>query len=219
MNTNETWLMPVSKKTLSRVVTDKITEALANGQLKPGDYLPSEGQLAENLNVGKSSVREATKMLEAVGVVEIIKGRGCRIRTTIDSDALNPLAYQLILQSNTSHEKLVEFRRVIESTVSCLAVKTISKEEVSRLKNICLNMEENMSHDVNNLELDIELIYMPFIRRGELKETSLFKEAIWQMERDMAAGEKNGHIPRFLNRESSTSHYAKTLAMDRSRAM
>ncbi|MFQ8896966.1 MAG: hypothetical protein ACLR71_00945 [[Clostridium] scindens] len=44
MNTNETWLMPVSKKTLSRVVTDKITEALANGQLKPGDYLPSEGQ-------------------------------------------------------------------------------------------------------------------------------------------------------------------------------
>ena len=69
-------------------------------------------------------------MLEAVGVVEIIKGRGCRIRTTIDSDALNPLAYQLILQSNTSHEKLVEFRRVIESTVSCLAVKTISKEEV-----------------------------------------------------------------------------------------
>ena len=49
------------------------------------------------------------------------------------------------------------------------------------------------------------LIYMPFIRRGELKETNLFKEAIWQMERDMAAGEKNGHIPRFLNRESSTS--------------
>ena len=87
MNTNETWLMPVSKKTLSRVVTDKITEALANGQLKPGDYLPSEGQLAENLNVGKSSVREATKMLEAVGVVEIIKGRGCRIRTTIDGCA------------------------------------------------------------------------------------------------------------------------------------
>lgn len=63
------------------------------------------------------------------------------------------------------------------------------------------------------------LIYMPFIRRGELKETSLFKEAIWQMERDMAAGEKNGHIPRFLNRESSTSHYAKTLAMDLHNAM
>ena len=39
------------------------------------------------------------------------------------------------------------------------------------------------------------------------------------MERDMAAGEKNGHIPRFLNRESSTSHYAKTLAMDLHNAM
>lgn len=54
------------------------------------------------------------------------------------------------------------------------------------------------------------LIYMPLSGVG-VKETSLFKEAIWQMERDMAIWRKNGHIPRFLNRESSTSHYAKTL--------
>lgn len=63
------------------------------------------------------------------------------------------------------------------------------------------------------------LIYIPFIRRSEQKETSLFKEAIQKMEQDMAIGEKNGHIPRFLNRESSTSHYAKTLAMDLHNAM
>ena len=46
------------------MVTDKITEALATGQLKPGEYLPSENQLSENLGVGKSSIREAIKMLE-----------------------------------------------------------------------------------------------------------------------------------------------------------
>ena len=72
-SSNDSWLSPVPKKNLSRMVTDKITEALANGQIKPGEYLPSETQLSESLNVGKSSVREATKMLEAVGVVEIVK--------------------------------------------------------------------------------------------------------------------------------------------------
>ena len=134
MNTNDSWLSPVPKKNLSRVVTDKITDALVSGQIKPGDYLPSENQLAESMNVGKSSVREATKMLEAVGVVEIVKGHGCRVRTNIDANALNPLAYQLILQSHTTHEKLVEFRQIIESAASCLAVKAISDEEIMTLR-------------------------------------------------------------------------------------
>ncbi|MFR9063861.1 MAG: hypothetical protein ACLVJO_08985 [[Clostridium] scindens] len=112
MNTNETWLMPVSKDS-EQSGHDKITEALANGRLKPGDYLPSEGRTCREperellsgrpRDAGSSRVRNH-------------KGRGC-IRTTIDS-MRESMAYQLILQSNTSHEKLVEFRRVIESTVS-----------------------------------------------------------------------------------------------------
>ena len=55
MNTNETWLMPVSKKTLSRVVTDKITEVNLPMGTKPGDYLPSEA--SREPERGKSSVR------------------------------------------------------------------------------------------------------------------------------------------------------------------
>lgn len=163
MNTNESWLSPVAKRNVSRVVTDKITEALANGQIKPGEYLPSENQLAESLNVGKSSVREATKMLEAVGVVEIVKGHGCRVRTNIEADALNPLVYQLILQSNTDQEKLVEFRQIIENAASCLAVNTITEKELQELKQLYLQMEENFKNKINNLELDIrfhEIIYV-----------------------------------------------------------
>lgn len=155
LNENESWLSPMPKRNLSRMVTDKITEALANGQLKPGDYLPSENQLAEGLNVGKSSVREATKMLEAVGVIEIIKGHGCRVRTAIDADALNPLAYQLILQSNTNHEKLLEFRQTIEGLVSCMAAKTITDGELMELKRIHSEMLEQHACGKETLELDI----------------------------------------------------------------
>ncbi len=155
-SSNDSWLSPVPKKNLSRMVTDKITEALANGQIKPGEYLPSETQLSESLNVGKSSVREATKMLEAVGVVEIVKGHGCRVRTSIDSHALNPLAYQLILQNNSNHEKLVEFRRIIEDAASCLAVNTISDKEIETLKELHAQMLKNIDNNISNLDLDVQ---------------------------------------------------------------
>lgn len=156
MEMNNFWATPVSKKNLSRVVTDTITEALINGQLKPGDFLPSEAQLSKNMNVGKSSIREATKMLEAVGVVEIIKGHGCRIRTAIDTNALNPLTYQLILQNNSSHEKLVEFRQIIESAASCLAVEMITDAEILKLQALHNQMVQNIKNGIDNLDLDIE---------------------------------------------------------------
>ncbi len=58
---NSTWLTPVPKQSLSKMVVEKIKEALINGDIKPGDFLPSETELAESLGVGKSSVREAIK--------------------------------------------------------------------------------------------------------------------------------------------------------------
>lgn len=58
------------------------------------------------------------------------------------------------------------------------------------------------------------LIYIPFIRHSEKLETKKFKEAVHQMEQDMAAGEKSGNLPHFLHHQYLYSHYAKTLSMD-----
>ena len=63
------WLTPVPKQSLSKMVVEKIKEGLISGELKPGDFLPSEAELSERFGVGKSSIREAVKMLEALGVV------------------------------------------------------------------------------------------------------------------------------------------------------
>ena len=68
------WLTPVPKQSLSKMVVEKIKEGVVSGAIAPGDFLPSEAELSERFGVGKSSVREAIKMLEALGVVEICKG-------------------------------------------------------------------------------------------------------------------------------------------------
>ena len=62
------------KKSLSRQVVDSIEEMIMERKLGPGDVLPTEIQISEELQVSKSSVREAIKMLEALGVVEIRRG-------------------------------------------------------------------------------------------------------------------------------------------------
>ena len=62
---------PVPRGSLVTFVVKRIKEALLNGEIAPGDFLPPEAELARNLNVGKSSVREALKMLQALGVIEL----------------------------------------------------------------------------------------------------------------------------------------------------
>ena len=156
------WLSPIPSKRTSKIVTDKITEAIAAGELKPGDYLPTENQLAEALHVGKSSVRESIKMLEAIGVVEILRGNGSRIRSEISADALSPLTYQLLFISNSSQQDLVQFRRVIEAAVTCYAIDTIGPRELDALWEIHRQMERNQAAGINCLDLDVhfhELIY------------------------------------------------------------
>lgn len=58
------------------------------------------------------------------------------------------------------------------------------------------------------------LVYIPFVRRSEQKETQKFIEAVRRMDEDMAAGERNGLLPVYLTHNYSCYYYAKTLSMD-----
>jgi len=179
------WLTQVPNKPLSRVVTDQIKDALLQGQLKPGDYLPSETELSEKLGVGKSSVREAVKMLEAIGVVEIIKGHGSRIRTRIDSDSLNPLVFSLILQNSGDHEKLLEFRLMAETAASRIAAKRITEKDLDSLRKLLTVMKAKMDAGEKTVDDDVRfhtIIYdstqNPFISCLGLAIMSLFKSSM-----------------------------------------
>ena len=81
--------------------------------------------------------REAIKMLEALGVVQICKGNGSRVRTCVHASMLNPLIFQLILNSNEERQaQLVEFRKMIEISASLLAIDNASEEDIAKLREI-----------------------------------------------------------------------------------
>ena len=87
------------RKSLSRQVMESIEELILEQNLKPGDVLPTETQISESLQVSKSSVREAIKMLEALGVVEIRRGLCTVISANPEQGYLNVMLSHLYLNS------------------------------------------------------------------------------------------------------------------------
>ena len=127
------------KKSLSRQVMEQIELLIKEKQLKPGDALPTEQQLSDSLLVSKSSVREAIKMLEALGAVEIHRGLCTVISQTPEQGYLNILLSHLYLHSENTDD-LREFRKMIETAYTTHAAKTATESdllEVQQALDIC----------------------------------------------------------------------------------
>ena len=118
----------------------RIYDALLQGEIKPGDLLPSEAELSEQLCVGKSSVREAIKMLNAIGVVESVQGEGTFVRTSVDEAAVNPLTYQMVLMQSTD-EQIFELRYCIEPAYTLLAMQKATPEDLEKIRATIDNLE------------------------------------------------------------------------------
>ena len=69
----------IDRSSVTLQLLERIKTALIRGELLPGDYLPFEAELTQTLGIGKSSVREAIKMLQAIGIVELKRGQGTMI--------------------------------------------------------------------------------------------------------------------------------------------
>ena len=164
MTENIKWIKPIPKQSLSKMVMENIKESIIAGSLKPGDFLPSETELSQQFQVGKSSIREAIKMLEAMGYIEVCKGNGSRVRTSVDSSIINPLVFQLILnnKNNNSKEELLTFRLTIEIAASTLAIKTSTPSDLEKIQN---NIERTKRHHFagkDTFKDDMEFHYLMY---------------------------------------------------------
>lgn len=100
------------RKTFSRKVVEHIRDLIISGQLKEGDKLPPERELAEKMSVSRPTIREALKILSTVGLLEIKQGHG--VFVAAQQMRLANLASILFVQTDTIHE-LFEVRKMIEA--------------------------------------------------------------------------------------------------------
>jgi len=132
---------PLGKDSVVLKVISRIKEALINRDIRPGDYLPSEEELTRNLGVGKSSVREAVKMLQAMGVAEVRRGQGTVIREQPGEDILEPMIFQLILQEGDISD-LIDLRMMFEPAYSLMAMKRADEADLQRIRETISHFED-----------------------------------------------------------------------------
>lgn len=128
-----------NKSVVDRVV-DQITDAIINGELKPGDKIPTETELCEAFGVGRNSVREAVKILEAYGVVYIKRAEGTFVREDYNDKMLYPILYGIILQKD-SKEQIMELRKVIDIGMMQVAVGRMQQKDFDRMEKAVACME------------------------------------------------------------------------------
>ena len=122
-------------------IVQQIQHLLEKKALRPGDLLPNEAELAEQMHVSRSSVREAVKVLSALGVVEIRRGNGTYISREIGKSVLDPLMLQLLM-SDGDTEQLMDFREMMERMVIAACVRSARDEECMRLAEIAAQMQD-----------------------------------------------------------------------------
>ena len=140
--------MPLRREnTLSQLVLEKIQASIRDGEFVPGEMLPSEKEMSDMYGVGKSSVREAVKMLQVLGVVESSQGRGTYLKKTLGPQILKPVLFDMMLQ-HSSAEEVYEFRLMFDVAYLKLAVTKITDEEkeLARVK-LQKYKELSESHD------------------------------------------------------------------------
>lgn len=135
----------VSKKGNINQLLNRLTmyfaEQLFDKKLKKGDKIESDRELAAKLGVGRSAVREALKVLDVLGMIDIRPGQGTYISNNETSFFIIPLSWSLFLNGNQT-DNIIEVRNLLEVRAAYLAANC--KDEK------CLNKLYDVSHRIHN---------------------------------------------------------------------
>ncbi|MCL6592339.1 MAG: FadR family transcriptional regulator [Alicyclobacillus sp.] len=140
----------VPRRTLSRLVVDRIIQLLSSGQLKPGDKLPTEHELMEKLEVSRPVLREALSALETLGIITRKPRGGTYFNDKIGSQ---PFSVMLAL-SLDNLPALVEARMALELGLITIAAEKIGEAELAQLQQTIQRIAD--SKDNNYGEYDRE---------------------------------------------------------------
>ncbi len=132
---------PIRRETVMDTVARRIEQLVRNGELKSGDRLPPEPELAQMLRVSRSSLREALKGLMYLGLIKSKAGDGTYIQSSL-SRVLNQHFQWMILLNEVKHLEIYELRKILEPEVAALAAKRASRADIDRLEAALHGMAE-----------------------------------------------------------------------------
>lgn len=124
---------PIQRANLPQAIAERIIDLITRGELQLGQRLPPQRQLAKDLGVGVSSLRESLQSLTAMGLIQMRPGLGTFVSETFDGLA-GRQAGLVALTSTQDLEDLLETRMVLDGVVAVMACRRASAEDLARVR-------------------------------------------------------------------------------------
>jgi len=146
---------PIKSTRIYEEIVRQIKTMISEGRLKSGDQLPPERDLAEKFVVSRTSVREALRALESLGLVEIRPGEGTFVREVSVESLIEPLAMVMASQREAIGE-LFEARRLLEPVIAGLAAGRATPEELQEMGRILEDQAKEIAAGRTGLPQDAQ---------------------------------------------------------------
>ena len=140
-------------KLLAEQVEDRIYHYILDTPLNPGDRLPNEFELGERFGVGRSTIREAVKLLSSKGIVEVRHGSGTYVVNIVPT--ADPLGLRAVQDKNALAMDLVNVRLLLEPGIAEMAANQATAGDIARLNSLCDRVEQKIRSGEQYIEDDI----------------------------------------------------------------
>lgn len=148
---------PIRSTKVYEQVIEQVKNMIIDGTLKKGDKLPSERELVEHLEVSRTSIREALRALQIIGLVECRQGEGNFIKQSFENNLFEPLSIMFMLQKSDPNE-IMELRKIIEIETAAIAAKRVTSGELDSMIPL-INILKNSKSEEERVKADKDFHY------------------------------------------------------------
>ncbi len=143
----------IARRKVYELVAEHLVGEMGGGRLKPGDAVPTERDLTQSYRVGRSSVREALRMLESQGLIKSV-GNGAFV-VAGDQQLLSQSLRLLLALDRVSLHELYEVRKILEVEAAALAAARRTDEHLRRLEQTIAEMAAGLDSQERHSEADL----------------------------------------------------------------
>jgi GntR family transcriptional repressor for pyruvate dehydrogenase complex len=137
-------------------IVEQIEERIVNGELKVGDQLPAERDLAIQFGVSRTAVREAVKSLRQKGLVEIAPGRGTFIADQTSRGVRHSLDFMMRFGPDDGSMNLAEVRAILEPEIAALAATRVTEKYLTAMRDAIATMDVALNDADRYIQADLD---------------------------------------------------------------
>lgn len=136
-------LQPVKRNKLTESIVTVLLTNIKNGTLSPGSKLPPERELMKQLQVGRSTLREAVQSLALMGILDVKPGEGTFVRAIAKEEIIGPHIFVPLIDTESMAD-FFEARLLIEPHIAKLAAKRRNAEDIQSIEQTLLKTKQSM---------------------------------------------------------------------------